>query len=105
MSYLRLPPDRYDKLLEPPTGIIQENIADFIRYLKKDHSSATVSGYLAAIRKFFAMNDVTLNWVKLHSYEEDKETENEDRPYTHSEIKTIIEHMDLRDRHCLVNEL
>ena len=44
------------------------------------------------------MNDVTLNWVKLHSYEEDKETENEDRPYTHSEIKTIIEHMDLRDR-------
>lgn len=90
MSYLRLPPDSYDKLLEPPTGIIQENIADFIRYLKKNHSSATVSGYLAAIRKFYAMNDVT--------YEEDKEVENEDRPYTHSEIKTIIEHMDLRDR-------
>ncbi len=44
------------------------------------------------------MNDVTLNWPKLHCFEGDKERENEDRPYTHSEIKTITEHMDLRDR-------
>ena len=39
MSYLRLPPDRYDKLLEPPTGIIQENIVDYIKYVKRDHST------------------------------------------------------------------
>jgi site-specific recombinase XerD len=98
MSYLRLPLDRYDKLLEPSTDIIQMNIADYIRYVKKNHSSATVSGYLAAIQKFYSMNDVTLNWLKLHSFEGEKEKENEDRPYTHSEIKTITEHMDLRDR-------
>jgi hypothetical protein len=55
MSYLRIPPDQYDKLLEAPTGIIQENIADYIRYVKKNHSSATVSGYLAAIQKFYSM--------------------------------------------------
>jgi len=43
MGYLRMPPDGYDKLLEKDPKLIQQDLRDFILYLKKDHSSATVS--------------------------------------------------------------
>ena len=84
MSYLRLSPEDYDKLLSKDTKSIQMDICDFVNFMKKEHSSSTVSLYLAALNKFFAMNDITtLNWKKIHSFEGEKEKQAEDRPYTH----------------------
>jgi hypothetical protein len=67
MSYLRVPHDAFDKLLEKDPATILMDITDYIRFLRKDRSSGTVSTYLAAIHKFYAMNDVQLNWTKIHS--------------------------------------
>jgi integrase len=45
------------------------------------------------------MNDVTsLNWKKITSYQGEHEKVAEDRPYTHSEIQTLIAHTTPRNR-------
>jgi hypothetical protein len=59
MSFLRLSPGDYDKLLDKDPKTIQMDICDFVAFMKKEHSSATVTLYLAALNKFFAMNDIT----------------------------------------------
>jgi hypothetical protein len=99
MSYLRLSPGDYDKLLDKDPKSIQMGICDFVNFMKKEHSSATVTLYLAAINKFFAMNDLsTLNWKKIHSFEGEKEKQTEDRPYTHSEIQLLLQKTTPRNR-------
>jgi integrase len=98
MGYLRLPSQAYDKLLDKDPKSIQMDICDFITFLRKEHSSA-VTLYVAALNKFYAMNDVTtLNWKKIHSFEGEREKQTEDRPYTHSEIRTLIDSASLRDK-------
>jgi hypothetical protein len=60
MRYLNLPSESYDKLIEKDPKLIQMDICDFISYLKeRKNSSATISLYLAAIAKFYTMNDLT----------------------------------------------
>ena len=99
MSYLRLSPGDYDKLLSKDTKSIQMDICDFVNFMKKEHSSATVTLYLAAINRFFSMNDIsTLNWKKIHSFKGEKEKQTEDRPYTHSEIQLLLKKTTPRNR-------
>jgi integrase len=99
MEYLRIPLDAYDKLLAMDTKIIQMNVCDFIVYLrKKGLSSASVSAYVAAVDKFYAMNDIILNIKKIRNFMGEKEKTVEDRPYVHSEIRTIIEHTTPRNK-------
>jgi hypothetical protein len=89
MSYLRLSPGDYDRLLAKDPKSIQMDICDFVNFMKNEHSSSTV----------FAMNDIlTLNWKKIHSFEGEKEKTTEDRPYTHSEIQLLLEKTTPRNR-------
>lgn len=93
MAYLHIPLDAYDKLLAMDTKTIQMNVCDFVVYLrKKGLASASVSAYVAAVNKFYAMNDIILNWKKIRSFMGEHEKTVEDRPYTHSEIQTLIQH-------------
>jgi hypothetical protein len=65
--------------------------------LKKEHSSATVSMYVAGLRKFYDMNHIVLNWKWIRSFEGEKEKFTEDRPYTHSEIRMLVDRATLRN--------
>jgi integrase len=99
MAYLHLPLDAYDRLLDKDVKIIQMNVCDFVVHLrKKGLSSASVSAYVAAVNKFYAMNDITLNWKKIRSFMGEHEKTVEDRPYTHSEIQTLIQHASPRNK-------
>ena len=99
MDYLRLPHDQYDKLLKRDPKLIQMDICDYTVFLKKKFSPATVASYIAAIAKFYAMNDITsLNWKKIHSFQPEPEKVAEDRPYNHTEIKMLIEKTSQRNR-------
>jgi integrase len=104
MSYLHLAPDQYDKLLDQDPKITQMNICDYISYLRKQKIAAhrSVGVYVAAIRKFYSMNDVQMNWDKIHSFEGYDEEQWEDRPYTHSEISTLIHHSSPRNRSIIL---
>lgn len=98
MDYLHLPPEAYDRLLDQDPKITQMNICDYVSHLRKQKSPATVSSYIAAIRKVYSMNDIQLNWDKIHSFEGENEKQTEDRPYTHSEIESLIQSTSPRNR-------
>jgi hypothetical protein len=99
MKFLKLGSNEYDRLLDKDVKIIQMDICDWIIYFKKDHSSASVSTYLAAIAKFYSMNDiVTLNWRKIKSYLGERVKVAEDRPYNHNEIQTLLSHATFRNK-------
>jgi len=103
LKYLRLEENAYDKLLDKDPKLIQMDICDYIKYMRaRGLASASVSTYLCGLVKFYAMNDITLNWHKIHSFEGEAEKQREDRPYTHSEIKLLIEHAGLRNRSIIL---
>ena len=102
MTYLRLPDAAYDKLLEKEPKLIQMDICDFItHYRKSGRGPATISGYVAGLRKFYDMNDIELHWRKIHSFEGEMEKTTEDRPYTHSEIQMLLDRATIRNR-CII---
>ena len=47
------------------------------------------------------MNDVQLNWEKIHSFKGEEEKRAEDRPYNHSEILTMLQKTTPRNR-CII---
>lgn len=81
MDYLGLPTRDYDKLLQKDVKLIQMDISDFISHLrKKGNAAASVSLYIAAINKFYTMNDITtLNWKKVKSFMGEHEKVAEDK--------------------------
>jgi integrase len=98
MKYLKL--DNYDSILDLDPKLLQLNICDYIVFLKsRNLAPQSIAAYVAAIRKFLDMNDViTLNWKKIHSFQPEPEQRNEDRPYTHQEIATLLSKASPRDR-------
>ena len=103
MSYLHLQEDAYDKLIDNDPKISQMNVCDFVTYLRKRGAAyATISLYVAAINKFYSMNDITLNWKKISSFMGEHEKVTDDRPYTHSEIQTLVQNSSLRNRSMIL---
>jgi integrase len=101
MSYLRLSPDAYDKLLDKDHKHIQMDICDYVVHLKKQGivTTRSIQAYLSAIHKFYVMNDVTqLNWAKINSFVGENEKQREDRAYTHAEIQKMIQKTNPRNR-------
>jgi site-specific recombinase XerD len=78
----------------------QMNICDYISYMRnqKGLASQTIAAYVSAVRKFYVMNDVQLNWDKIHSFKGEEEKRAEDRPYNHSEILTMLQKTTPRNR-------
>jgi site-specific recombinase XerD len=96
---LQPPSPEYDKLLDKDPKLIQMDICDYITYLRKrGRASASVTTYLAALAKFYVMNDITLNWKRIKSFMGEHEKVAEDRPYTHSEIQILLDHSSVRNR-------
>jgi Phage integrase, N-terminal SAM-like domain len=71
MDYLQIPLGEYDKLLEKDPKIIQMDICDYITFLRQDHASpATISLNVAALTKFYTMNDViSLRYQQMKIYD------------------------------------
>jgi hypothetical protein len=71
MDFLKVERGAYDSILPPERDqrVIQMDICDFISYMRNQgKSSASVSLYIAAVNKFYSMNDVILNWKKIKSF-------------------------------------
>jgi integrase len=102
MDYLKLGREEYDRLLEKDPKLITIDICHFITWLSTTHSPATIAAYVAAIQKFYTMNDISLNWKKIKSFIPEHEKVAEDRPYTHSEIKQLYDIATLRNKSLLL---
>jgi integrase len=92
--------DRIDVLIEPQQQpkVIESNIIRYIIWLKQDQKLAgiTINLYLAAIKHFYAMNDIVLNRKKISMYVGDNIRTNKDRGYTTEEIQRLLEFCDER---------
>jgi integrase len=71
----------------------QERIIDYL-LSQQGYRSRQLSR--DALKKFYEMNDVVLNWRKISAYLGEFKKVNRDRAYTHEEIKTIVDAADFR---------
>ena len=62
MRFLRIQKGDYDALIKQESELIQSNIIDFTVFCRdtRQLSPGTVKSYVAAVHKFYNMNDVEL---------------------------------------------
>lgn len=91
LSYLNM--QTPDELLLMDNATAQKKIIGYILYLKNEKglSYSSLEGVCAPLRKFYAMNDVMLIWDKMHAYLGEHEKTVEDRPYSHEQIKRLLD--------------
>jgi integrase len=82
-----------DDLLSIPVKTIEEHIID---YLVEHKSYMGKRMTINALKKFYDMNDLVLNWKKISQYIGEYQRVAKDRAYTHEEIKTLVDSADVR---------
>jgi len=81
----------YDKLAQIEPKKLQEMIEDFIMYYKSQNKSASsISGKLCALKLFFSMNDIILNWDKIRKMIPEKSKPAGDVPYSTEQIQVLV---------------
>ena len=81
-----------DSLLTIEVKKLQEMVEDYVFHIKKTFQPNTVSKPMYALSLFFAVNDVTLNWIKIRKFIPKQEAQTSGkRAYTNQEVKTLLE--------------
>jgi len=81
----------FDKLTQIPPKKLQEMIEDFIMYDKSQNKSASyISGKIFALKLFFSMNDVILNWDKIKKMIPERNKPSGDKAYTTEQIQILL---------------
>jgi hypothetical protein len=80
---------------------IQSYLIKFINFQKerienKEISEGTLCNYIKAIRLFYSMNDIIINWKKIGKGMPVERHSSDDRTPTIQEIKKLLEHPDKR---------
>jgi integrase len=88
------------QLLNDDIKHIQSNVIDYILYLKEVRrlSSQTLLITSAALKHFYDMNDVLLNWKKINRFIGSLVRTVKDRAYTKLEIRQMLEKCDERKK-------
>ena len=81
----------YDKLSQMEPKKLQEMVEDFVMYYKNQNKSASlIAGKVSALRLFFSMNDVILNWDKLRKMLPEKKKLSGNQAYSTDQIQTLL---------------
>lgn len=80
-----------DALLTIAHKRIQEMIEDYVMDLKKHVSPNSVSTYMKGVEHFFIMNDVLVNWKKIHKLYPAKVKKAGGNAYTTEDIQKMLE--------------
>lgn len=79
--------------------VLQDTIISYILALEqKGLSYGTKQVALAAVKHFYEINDITLNWKKIARFLGESKKTVKDRPYTHEEIRQLLAKCDERRR-------
>jgi len=94
----------YDKLLSIEQKKLQEMVEDFVIYHKSRSLSASfIAGKICALKLFFSMNDVILNWNKLNKMLPEKTKPTGDKAYTTEQIQTLLNGTSNLEYRALIN--
>jgi integrase len=89
-------------LITPNTKIIESDIIAYLVFMRSQKTSWNHrSGQISALKHFFKMNDIQLNWYKISKYLGEHTRVVKDRAYTTEEIQQILTKADERMR-CVV---
>jgi integrase len=91
--------DRFEQLLEISDSDKFDSISDFLIYLREERKigNGSIKTNYAAIKKFFQVNNVHLQWDQLNGYKGKSNGKLiDDRVYTKDEIVKLLDHADLR---------
>jgi site-specific recombinase XerD len=81
----------YDKLSQIEPKKLQEMVEDFIMYYRNQNKSASlIAGKVSALKLFFSMNDVILNWDKLRKMLPEKKKLSGNQAYSTKQIQTLL---------------
>lgn len=87
----------YSQLIDMPQDQIFESVKSFILDMRnRNLSTYSMNGAIAALKKFYEMNDIELSWKKLQRFRGEVTEEHEDRAYTKEEIQKLLNVSDLR---------
>jgi site-specific recombinase XerD len=94
--------DDPENLLLWDTKVIENKIIDFVVACRNTGAAPrSISVYFIAIKHFYEMNDVVLNWKKIKRFVGRRSSNTKkvnDRPYTHAEIAKLLEYSTPRER-------
>jgi len=94
----------YDKLSRIDSKKLQEMIEDFIIYHKSKNKSASfIAGKISALKLFFSMNDVLLNWDKLRKMLPEKTKLSGNQAYSTSQIQTLLKNTSYSEYKALIH--
>ena len=98
MQYIKA--NRVAKLVKQDSKTIEQQLITYLVDLRRNQklSYASLSIRLAALRKFYEMNDVVLNWKKVSNYLGENTKLFKDRAYTTEEIQQLLVKADERAR-------
>jgi integrase len=98
LTYMEV--DTPEELLRLDQKTTERRIIEYIIHLKdeKKLSYSSLEGVCAPLRKFYAMNDVTLNWEKIHNYLGAHDKTIEDKAYTKGQIQKLLQFASQRTR-------
>jgi hypothetical protein len=97
-------PEKCQKLCEIKDVILLEShLIRFINFQKgrienKEISEGTLCNYIKAVRLFFSMNDIVINWKRISKGIPPERDQADDRIPTLDEINKLLEHPDRRIR-------
>ena len=83
----------FDKLAEIEDKEIQIMIEDYLLHLRdKGKKFGTMNSSLNALKLFFSMNDVVINWVKLKKMLPERKKSTGQIPYTTEQIQILVKY-------------
>jgi len=81
----------FDSLVSIEQKKLQEMIEDFIMYDKSKNKSASyIAGKVSALKLFFSMNDIILNWDKIRKMIPEKTKPAGDKAYSTEQIQVLL---------------
>jgi integrase len=105
MTYLKAGPhtptmEDYEALIKDDPSLIQSYIIDYLIYLREERKLApnSIKSYLAGVKRFYDMNDITINWKRVWMYQGESYKVVDDTAYSAEQIKLMVDNADMRDK-------
>jgi integrase/recombinase XerD len=94
----------YDKLYQIEPKKLQEMIEDFVIYHKsKNKSTSFIAGKISALKLFFSINDVILNWDKLRKMLPEKKKLSGNQPYSTKQLQILLKNTAYTEYKALIH--
>jgi len=94
----------YDKLSQIESKKLQEMVEDFVMYHKSQNKSASfIAGKISALKLFFSMNDIILNWDKLRKMLPEKTKPSGNQPYSTEQLQILLKNTAYSEYKALIH--